>query len=290
MKISKILAPADFSELGNAAVKHAVALAKWFNSDLIFAHVCSPELFRYYGTEGGAYVAQVVPSREDALAEAGRRLERLAQDVSGGLPASKVVLEGDPAEEIVRYAQQNQIDLIVMPTRGFGAFRRFILGSVTAKILHDTDCPVFTCPHGADLAVREPHPYRHVACAVDLGPHSLNVLKWAGDFAAACGADLTVIHAAPMLRVGGQDLGAEVRKTLLEAVHEVILDLLRQSGHKAQICTDSAELTEFVPRTAASLGADLLVIGRTSKEGSLGRLRANTYALIRESPCPVVSL
>jgi len=61
-----------------------------------------------------------------------------------------VLLKGDPAECIVRVAQENAVDLIVMPTHAHGRFRRFLLGSVTAKVLHDTDCPVLTGVHHED--------------------------------------------------------------------------------------------------------------------------------------------
>jgi nucleotide-binding universal stress UspA family protein len=290
-KIRKILAPVDFSELSEAAAKHAGALARQFDSTLIFAHVYFPQVFTYYGgTEGGAYVAQVQPPPEEVLADARRRLKHLAAKISADRAVEQVVLEGDPAGQIVAYAQQHQMDLIVMPTRGYGPFRRFILGSVTAKVLHDSDCPIFTGAHGADLALNEPQAYRRVACAVDLGPHSENVLRWAAGFAAACGAKLALIHAASLIRMSGPGPGAEFRGALLEGASEEIRQLLQKVGCQAEVHAESADVTEYVAQVAASIEADLLVIGRTSKEGFLGRLRANTYALIRESPCPVVSV
>lgn len=291
MKIERILAPVDFSELSEAAARHAVALATQFNSALTFLHVSFPQTFKYYGApEGGAYVATVSPSPEEELANAQRQMDALVTKVSANRAAKQAILQGEPAAEIVGYAKENRSDLIVMPTRGYGAFRRFILGSVTAKVLHDADCPVFTCPHGADLALNEPHPYRRVACALDLGPHSENVLRWAAGFAAASGAELAVIHAAPWLRTGGFDLGMEIRSAVLNAVHEEVQGLLQKVGCRAEVHAETAEVSEYVPRAASSTGAELLVIGRTGKEGLFGRLRANTYALLRESPCPVVSL
>jgi nucleotide-binding universal stress UspA family protein len=288
--IKKIIAPVDFSELSEVAVRHAGVLARQFESSLTLLHVYFPEVFQYAGTEAGLYVAQVQPPHEEALANAQRLLKALAARISDGRPIETVVLEGDPAGEIVKFAQEGHADLIVMPTRGRGPFRRFILGSVTAKVLHDSDCPVFTGAHGADPPAREPRPYRNVACAIDLGPHSESVLQWAADFAAASNASLHLIHAAPVVKVSGRDFGMDVRAMLFDAVNEEIAKLLEKTGRRAEVHTDTADVTFYVPKVLSAIGADLLVVGRTSREGVIGRLRANTYALIRESPCPVVSV
>ena len=79
---------------------------------------------------------------------------------------------------------------VVMPTHGHGAFRRFVLGSVTAKVLHDVHCPVLTGAHVEEIAPYSPQPYRHVACAVDLSEQSQKALCWAAEFAAAYKAKL----------------------------------------------------------------------------------------------------
>src|ERR1035438_1854787 len=63
------------------------------------------------------------------------------------IPLIQEVVEGDPAGQIVDYARDHDIGLIVMATHGYGPFRRFLLGSVTAKVLHDAGCPVWTGPH-----------------------------------------------------------------------------------------------------------------------------------------------
>ncbi len=56
---------------------------------------------------------------------------------------------GDPAQVITAFAHTQGVDLIMMPTHGYGPFRRLLLGSVTAKVLHDAECPVWTAVHMA---------------------------------------------------------------------------------------------------------------------------------------------
>ena len=55
-----------------------------------------------------------------------------------------------------KWAKANQIDLIMMPTHGYGRFRALLLGSVTAKVLHDADCPVWTAVHREEVMAHPP--------------------------------------------------------------------------------------------------------------------------------------
>jgi len=58
-----------------------------------------------------------------------------------------VLKEGDPAQQIVEYARTTDVDLIMMPTHGYGRFRAALLGSVTAKVIHDSLCALWTSAH-----------------------------------------------------------------------------------------------------------------------------------------------
>src|SRR5690606_2931362 len=74
---------------------------------------------------------------------------------------------GDAARTIIRVAEEENVDLIMMPTQGYGAFRRFLLGSVTAKVLHDASCAVWTGVHMEDAPPLEAITIRSVLCAND---------------------------------------------------------------------------------------------------------------------------
>jgi nucleotide-binding universal stress UspA family protein len=106
-------------------------------------------------------------------------------------------VEGEAPEEIVRVARLGGHDLIVMSTHGSGAIRRWLLvGSVTTKVLHSSDCAVLAA---TDFSARTAE-IRNVVCAVDMGPESRRVLCGSAGLARELGARLTVVHAVPGLR------------------------------------------------------------------------------------------
>jgi nucleotide-binding universal stress UspA family protein len=285
-----ILVPADFSDRAAAAARHAVALAEQFKASLLFAHVIPPALPDYAGFEGGYYAAPLQPLTEDRLRWARRQLEELAEKTAGKRLFETVVQEGDPGWEIARLAAERQADLIVMPTHGYGPFRRFVLGSVTAKVLHDCECPVFTGTHVEEIPAGVPGLFHRIAVAVDLGPHSEKVLRWAACFGEAYNSELVLVHAAPSLEMSGPYMGAEWRSSLIQSATEQADQLLQKVGCQADVSIDAGDVTKYIPAEIKAAGAGLLVIGRSVQEGLLGRLRTNAYALIRESPVPVISV
>ncbi len=222
-----------------------------------------------------------------------KRLDELAAETADGLSVQKLLLKGDPAKKISELVPLMEIDLILMPTHGYGPFRRFVLGSVTTKVLHDVSCPVFTGVHVSELAPFNEQPYKRIACAIDLRDHREAVLRWAWDFAKACEEDLIVIHAAPQLEAGGSygDWYPSVTcQLLIQAAKEKLDKLIQKVDCKAEIHIDTAEATRYVPQVADDAYADVLVIGRSLETGLLGRLRTHSHALIREARCPVVSI
>jgi nucleotide-binding universal stress UspA family protein len=84
---------------------------------------------------------------EARRAKAKNRLEDFLSAALHHLRVKRTLLEGDPAPRIVEWAARENPDLIMMATHGCGPFRRLLLGSVTAKVLHDTDRLVWTGVH-----------------------------------------------------------------------------------------------------------------------------------------------
>ena len=209
--LAHILLPVDFSERSSGAARCARLLSAHFGSTLTVLHVLPPPQYEFGAMDvSGSMLGELYFNRS---AQAVRDLAAFTSAELPGIPATPVVVEGDPAATIVSYAHDHGVDLILMPTHGYGPFRRFILGSNTAKVLHDADCPVWTGVHIAE-APAPSAPVECVLCAVDLGPGSGRTIEWASWLSAAFGARLTLIHAAPACPEGTAAVPAAARREL----------------------------------------------------------------------------
>jgi nucleotide-binding universal stress UspA family protein len=281
--LNKILLPVDFSERSLGAARYAKTLADHFHAELHLLHVLTPPHYEFGALEiGGSMLADIYTNR---AAQVEKELETFLCAELEGAQTRRMVLEGDPAQEIVEYAHGEKVGLIVMPTHGYGPFRRFILGSITAKVLHDADCPVWTGVHLEDAPRVMPQPFQEILCAVDLGPQSCKTLEWATSMQKAFGARLTVVHA---MAVRGPD-DESAREVELE-VRADLARLQQSFGTEAEFEIAVGDPPQAVCAIAEKRKAGLLVIGRGSAAGVFGRLRTNAYAIIRQSPCPVVSV
>jgi len=140
--IKKILYPTDFSSYSNQAYFHAVALAENHKAGLAIALVYTPDF--------------KAPDSDDpaaGLAYWKGQLEQI-RPLNPAIPVNHVCLQGDPAAEIVRYARDAGIDVIVMGTHGRTGLERLLMGSVAEKVLRDAPCSVMVVklPRGVPAA------------------------------------------------------------------------------------------------------------------------------------------
>ncbi len=263
--ISKILVPIDFSPRCAWAARYASKLAHLFRAELLCLHVGEPG-----------------------------QLERLKTFVGPEVPGVRracVILEGDAAEKIVEFSNINAVDMIVMPTHAHGRFRRFLLGSVTAKVLHDSTCPVWTGVHHADAPLSMRMELNNIVCAVECDATCVPLIQWASDLCQLAGAKLYVVHAVPAADETSDNRGEiELRRFLFERAEAEFVRLLSSAGIAMDVIVAGGPIVRVVRETALRHHADAIVIGRGHTLAGLGRLRTHAYALIRESPCPVVSI
>ncbi len=289
--LSRILVPVEFSPRCRGAVQYAEALSSHFHCEIVLLHVVMPPLANFSSFEAMAYTSAGDLAREIAEQRT-VALEAFPCSAPAGVSVRRLVLEGDPTQTIVEFATAEKCDLIVMPTHGYGPFRRFLLGSVTAKVLHDAICPVWTGPHMERAPDYSSVHFHNVVCAVDLALHSRLVLCWAAGFAREFGAHLTVVHAIPSssTRLGGFYFDPDWRTQLTRTAIERISFLKQEMGIEASVAIEAGEPPVVVATCAETMKADLLVIGRGSTPRAHGHLPTNAYAIVREAACPVVTI
>lgn len=128
------MVPIDGSPHANKAIEFAADISKRYGSRLILLHVIPIRVYAF--AEVGAVLSEDVEEGEEIL----RRGVELAKSL--GLEADRRLGKGIPAEEILRVAEEEGVDLIVIGSRGLSGVKAFLLGSVSDKVSHHAKCPV----------------------------------------------------------------------------------------------------------------------------------------------------
>lgn len=138
--LERILLPTDFSEASLPATQYALELARRFDAALHVLHVIEDPV---------AYLPMFesfpLPTREEFEQFAQTRLDNwiLPADAEG-LQIEQHWVHGRPFVDVIRYAREQQMDLIVIGTHGRGAAAHLLMGSVSEKIVRKAPCPVLT--------------------------------------------------------------------------------------------------------------------------------------------------
>ena len=147
VKLSNILYPSDFSEFSVCALPYAVSLAAKFDATMHLLHVVD-NAYQYWLGLGDSAMPAAIPAEDIWIASekqmAGFIEKHLSEQKDRLL--SKMVA-GSPFVEIVRYAQDNAIDMIVIGAHGRSGLASMLLGGVTEKVVRKAPCPVLTVRH-----------------------------------------------------------------------------------------------------------------------------------------------
>lgn len=287
LAIKHILFPIDFSDRCCGAAPFVDAMASRFGAKVTLISVAPPVMYAGMGESAAPAFLDNDTLREDVQV----RLDSAFTREFAHLPVDRVAEVGDPAEVIARFAHTQGIDLIMMPTHGYGPFRSLLLGSVTAKILHDAQCPVWTGAHMEEAPAKEHLACRNVLCAVDSTPKAAPLIEWAAQFAKDTGATLRIVHAISGIEGWPErQLDREFEEALRTEARTAIEKVQRGVGVQAPLCVAVGDVAGAVREEARRHAADLIVIGRGLLHETLGRLRTHAHGIIRQSPCPVISV
>ncbi len=147
IKIQKILYPTDFSEVSLHALKYAREFATTFDAQLHCVHVVD-EAFQYW-TAMGPESVPVGVAAEDLKGVAEDHMARFADEHLAGLkydPVTSVVV-GQPFREIIHYARETMIDVIILASHGRSGLSWVLMGSTAEKVVRKSPCPVLTVRH-----------------------------------------------------------------------------------------------------------------------------------------------
>jgi nucleotide-binding universal stress UspA family protein len=298
--IRRILCPIDFSDFADRAFRHACRLARWYGAEIHALHV-TPLM-----TEAAWAVSfPIDPHTHEPRVPADfrRHLEsRFADARAEGIAIETHVREGGAAHEIVRYAEEAGVDLIVMGTHGRNGLRRLVLGSVADTVLRRSPCPVLTVCRTEVSGDPAGPPFRRIVCAVDFEPSSEPTLMLAISLATEAAAHLTLLHVvepffqdvfAERTHVSVEEyerfLKAQLQARLAQAIPAAGLEVLdwHRPHQEVRIGKPAVEIV----RGAHDARADLLVMGLHGGRRAVDRLVFGSTAqeVIRRADCPVLT-
>lgn len=148
ISIKEILAPTDFSEPSEVAMRYAKALAENFGARLHLVHVLDENALVYPWTSpDGTPIALGAARTELEQVTADRLGKLLSTEEREKFSAKVEILVGSPFLEIINYAKTQDIDLIILGTHGRGPIAHILMGSVAERVVRKAPCPVLTVRH-----------------------------------------------------------------------------------------------------------------------------------------------
>ena len=142
LPIHKIVCPTDFSDPSYEGLKVAGEFAEHFSAELILVHVIFPGPIVPGVAEPGFHIPAALKAMQETAEKtlADLKQRRMLADVS----VRTQVISGKPADEIVKLAEEEKAEIIVIATHGESGWQKFLFGSVTEKVIRMASCPVLT--------------------------------------------------------------------------------------------------------------------------------------------------
>jgi nucleotide-binding universal stress UspA family protein len=298
----KILICSDNSNEASHAAQTAAAIARKFDSSVVLLNV-----FDTSYAEPGYLGAWAITIRPEDIDEAARTFRKtLSQQAQPLFEKSAIPYEihqefGHVVESIIRVAEREKVDLIVLGHRGLGGFDRLLLGSTSDGVLHHAHCPVLIVRDGtAAEAAAEVEGFRHILLASDGSAGAHKAAEAAVSLAQKFETSLDVLNVfdvytpLPGFPVQEGELIADVRPaTLEERVLEEVMHDVRGIAQGAKVhCTfhqEKGHHAEAIVRFAEQHQTDLIVMGSRGR-GAFKSLLLGSVSdkVAHHAPCPVL--
>jgi nucleotide-binding universal stress UspA family protein len=295
LNIRRIVCPVDFSPISKRALDHAAAIARWYEAELVVLHVVPfmPTLFGFPAAVDSAAVASA--DADAVIPELTRFIEPAQTMVSA---AQMTVRSGSPAQEILRHAAEAKADLLVLGTHGRTGFERFMVGSVTEKVLRKAPCPVLTVP--ARCEGQPEHPvFARILCGAEFSEASDHAVGYALSLAQEANGRLTLLHVVDWmpdksLAKYPEFEPAAYREVVFREARRRLEALVPDEARnwcEPDLRVSCGKPYREILRIAAEDQADLIVLG-VHGLNPMDRLLfgSTTQHVVRQALCPVLTV
>jgi nucleotide-binding universal stress UspA family protein len=286
VQVRNILFPTDFSSAAHAASPYAAEFAKRFGAKLFALHVATPAVNPM--TEPATWAAL----QRAAEAEAGKQKQDLL-DSFRGIQPEVLIEEGGLWSTLESVLQNNNIDLIILGTRGRSGVKKLLLGSVAEEIFRRASCAVLTVgPFSPEEPPRDGK-ISEIVYATDFSPESVAAASYAVSLAQEFQARLTLLHVIPDQNTGDL-LHAE---NLVDSSTRLLRSLVPAEADlwgEPRFTVERGTPAEKILAVAARRQADLIVLGVRRPSGFPGAAThlpiATAHKIVSRATCPVLTV
>lgn len=282
--LKNILYLTDFSEPADAALPFATAIAREYGARIHAFHIILPDVYTCMAPEFGDVVASGL---EEA---AGAKMQRLESRLTGVPHETGIEWGSNVWGVLQRVVEKNNIDLVVLGTRGRTGMQKFLLGSVAEEVWRRSPVPVLTI--GPNVGrIRPIERFNFVLFATDFTTQSLAGLSYAVSMAREYRAHLGLLHVIRQFKKEealGEASAADVIRQMSQ-----LLPKDAKLGSRPEFMVKYGEPAENILETAGQCGADLIVLGihrgdglgmATHVEGTIA------HEVVVKASCPVLTV
>jgi nucleotide-binding universal stress UspA family protein len=286
ISLKNILYATDFSPAAEAALPYVKGLSKQYEAKVHAVHVRLPATYPIVGPE---MMPQVIEAAEEQAKFEAQELHEMLT----GHPHDVSVSEGDLWPTLSDMVRQQNIDLIVIGTKGRTGWGRALLGSVAEEIFRRAPCPVLTVgPHICKGTERRLE-MKEILYATDFSPESLSALPYAISLAQEHQARLTILHV-----IGESEAGELVHpENYVESTLRQLRELVPSEAKawcEPNFMVEQGPAAEKILEVATARGADLIVLGVRGAGGHMGAtthlFRTTAHRVVTQAECPVLTV
>ena len=282
VRIRTILCPVDFFPASLRAAEYAIGLARKYDAKLHLIHIVSPVL--YSDQQYAFNVSEIIENLEKQSAREMKKLESSARDA--GLTVHTTIRTGDVRREIESEIRRKKADILVMGTHGRRGLEKWLLGSVTERMLRRSSIPVLTVRESKKTKKTSPA-LRRILVTTDFSEGTANALNYALSVARATKAHLTLLHVLEEMRVL---TSRKYRTELAKSVQPQLSDLIPADAQNwCDIRIEAGTAYWIILKVLQREKIDLLVMN-THGKGMVDRalLGSTSERVARAADCPVL--
>jgi nucleotide-binding universal stress UspA family protein len=286
IQLKNIVFATDFSRPSEDALPYAAELARHFGAKLYALHVRPLELYTTVSPESLKALGE---AQEAQARERARNLLSPFPDVKSEV----VIEEGEIWPALASSIEKNQIDLIVIGTRGRTGLGKLLLGSAAEEIFREAPCAVLTVGPYSPTQPPAGGKFHEILYATDFSPESMAAAPYAISLAQEYQAHLTLLHVIASPEAGDLVNPKELEDSALRRMH-ALMPAGAELWCEPWYMVVEGEIAETILDVADDRKADLLVVGVRRPTGVPGAAThlpiATAHKLVSHAKCPVLTV